>query len=140
MQQVTRLHAALRGLDYNQLCQLRQDFPHVTGVEKDVPQFLKVLEKKRHLLLFFPHDFQFDTPYEFSVGVEHIQEALNSDFRYAIEYRKRLAGSFHTYMAFLYSEHIVFMEEKEGIFTHIDRVKLSESPTYMKLADYAKCF
>lgn len=139
-QQVTRLHVALRGLDYNQLCQLRKNLPDATATGKDIPQFLKKLETKKHLLLFFPYYFQFDVPYEFPVGVAKIQEALNGDFRHAIEYRRQLAKGFDTYMAFLYSERIVFMEERDGIFFYVDCVELSESPIYMKLADYAKYF
>lgn len=136
-QKTTRIHVALRELRYVQLSQIRNKTKGVTKIEKDVRQFLKKLETKKNLLLFFPYHFRFDNDHAFEEGVAQIQEALNGDFCSAMEYRNSVRAEFDTYFAFLYDEYIVFMEEKDNLLFYVDSVKLNESPIYMKLASYA---
>ena len=135
--EATRIYAALRGLNLEQLFQIRNQRPLLTKYEEDVFRFLKKLETKKNLLLFFPYYFRFDNDHAFEEGVAQIQEALNGDFRSAMEYRNSVRAEFDTYFAFLYDGYIVFMEEKDNLLLYADRVKLSESPIYMKLATYA---
>lgn len=135
--EVTRIHTALRGLDLVQLTQIRTKTLPMKKYEQDICQFLKKLETKKNLLLFFPYYFRFDNDHAFEEGVAQIQEALNGDFHSAMEYRNSVRAEFDTYFAFLYDGYIVFMEEKDNLLLYADRVKLSESPIYMKLATYA---
>lgn len=135
--ETTRIHAALRGLDVAQLAQIRAKTSPTEQYEKDICQFLKKLETKKNLLLFFPYQFRFDNDHAFEEGVTRIQEALNGDFHSAMEYRNSVRAEFDTYFAFLYDEYIVFMEEKDNLLFYVDSVKLNESPIYMKLASYA---
>lgn len=132
----TRIHAALRGYDFEELCELRKNIPRKQGVENDVGEILKTLETEKNLLLFFPYKFSFKKEIEFAEGVAKIQEALNDDFRYALQYRRYVAKDFDTYMAFIYQERFVFMKDIDACFLVVDNVALDKSAVFQKLSDY----
>ena len=104
--------------------------------QKDVYQFLNVLDKEKNLLLFFPYTFSFKSKCEFHVGIMRIQTALNNDFHPALLYRKQRVKGFETYMACFYDMYIIFFEERGGTLAYADRAKLCDSPTYMELIQY----
>lgn len=107
------------------------------GVENDLIELLETLETRKHLLLFFPYKFEFKTKHEFLIGITQIQNALNSDFRCAMQYRTHEVGAdFDTYVAFIYDDRIVFMIENGAHLSYIDSVNLTKSPVYMRLLDY----
>lgn len=65
------------------------------------------------------------------------QNALNSDFRYAMQYRTYEVGTgFDTYVAFTYDGRIVFMINDADSLSYIDSVNLTKSPIYMRLLNY----
>lgn len=100
----TRIHAALRGYDFEGLRELRITAIKKQGVENDLIELLETLETRKHLLLFFPYKFEFKTKHEFLIGITQIQNALNSDFRCAMQYRTHEVGAdFDTYVAFILS-------------------------------------
>lgn len=138
--QVTLIHAALRDYSCSQLVELRKQNPKKQGIENDICQFLKTLETKKNLLLFFPYSFSFDTEYEVEGGSKQICSAINSDFSSAMEYRHNVVAGFDTFLCFIYSGHLVFLKDESNAFRIVDYVSLSESPTYMKLLDYAEDF
>ena len=133
----TRIHAALRGYDFESLRELRITAIKKQGVENDLIELLETLETRKHLLLFFPYKFEFKTKHEFLIGITQIQNALNSDFRCAMQYRTHEVGAdFDTYVAFIYDDRIVFMIENGAHLSYIDSVNLTKSPVYMRLLDY----
>lgn len=132
----TRIHAALRGYGFEELCELRKNIPRKQGVENDVGEILKTLETEKNLLLFFPYKFSFKKTIGFEAGVVKIQEALNDDFQYTLQYRRHVAKGFDTYMAFIYQEHFVFMKDTNACFTVIDNVALDKSVVFQRLSDY----
>ena len=133
----TRIHAALRGYDFEGLRELRITAIKKQGVENDLIELLETLETRKNLLLFFPYKFQFKTKHEFLIGITQIQNALNSDFRCAMQYRTHEVGAdFDTYVAFIYDDRIVFMIENGAHLSYIDSVNLTKSPVYMRLLDY----
>lgn len=138
--QVTLIHAALRDYSYAQLIELRKQNLRKQGIENDVCQFLKTLETKKNLLLFFPYSFSFDIEYEIEEGSKQICSAINSDFSSAMEYRRNVVNGFDTFLCFIYSERLVFLKDESNAFRLVDYVHLNESPTYMKLSDYAEDF
>ena len=130
------------------LAQLKAEYPDLIaslqaeavkqGVENDIIELLKTLETRKHLLLFFPYKFIFNDKYEFLAGIAQIQNALNSDFRCAMQYRTHEVGAdFDTYIAFIYDDKIVFMIENAAHLSYIDSVNLTKSPVYMRLLDYS---
>ena len=83
------------------------------------------------------YKFEFKTKHEFLIGITQIQNALNSDFRCAMQYRTHEVGAdFDTYVAFIYDDRIVFMIENGAHLSYIDSVNLTKSPVYMRLLDY----
>lgn len=135
----TCIHAALREYDFKSLRKLRTTAIKQQGVENDIIEFLKTLETRKNLLLFFPYKFEFTkNSYEFLTGITQIQNALNSDFRCAMQYRTYEVGTdFDTYIAFIYDSRIVFMIEDAADLSYIDSVNLTQSPIYLRLLDYS---
>ena len=130
----TRIHAALRGYDFETLQKLRTTKVKKQGIENDIIEFLETLETRKHLLLFFPYEFEFQNKYKFLDGITQIQNALNSDFRCAMQYRVHEVGSdLDTYVAFIYDNSIVFMIEEATHLSYLERVDLTKSPIYMHL-------
>ena len=130
----TRIHAALRGYDHKGLQKLRTTTIKAQGIENDIIEFLETLETRKHLLLFFPYEFEFQSKYEFLAGITQIQNALDSDFRHAMQYRIHEVGSdYDTFFAFIYDGKIVFMIEEMAHLSYIDSVDLRQSPVYMRL-------
>ena len=133
----TRIHAALREYDFEGLQKLRATTIKKQGVENDIIELLETLETRKHLLLFFPYKFEFQNKYEFSAGIAQIQNALNSDFQCAMQYRTHEVGTgFDTYIAFIYDDKIVFTIVDAAHLSYIDSVNLTKSPVYMRLLDY----
>ena len=130
----TRIHAALRGYDHKGLQKLRTTTIKAQGIENDIIEFLETLETRKHLLLFFPYEFEFQSKYEFLAGIIQIQNALDSDFRHAMQYRIHEVGpDYDTFFAFIYDGKIVFMIEEMAHLFYIDSVDLRQSPVYMRL-------
>lgn len=130
----TRIHAALRGYDHKGLQKLRTTTIKAQGIENDIIEFLETLETRKHLLLFFPYEFEFQSKYEFLAGITQIQNALDSDFRHAMQYRIHEVGNdYDTFFAFIYDGKIVFMIEEMAHLSYIDSVDLRQSPVYMRL-------
>lgn len=93
---------------------------------------------KHESIFYFPYKFIFNDKYEFLAGIAQIQNALNSDFRCAMQYRTHEVGAdFDTYIAFIYDDKIVFMIENAAHLSYIDSVNLTKSPVYMRLLDYS---
>ena len=120
----TRIHAALRGYDFEGLRELRITAIKKQGVENDLIELLETLETRKHLLLFFPYKFEFKTKHEFLIGITQIQNALNSDFRCAMQYRTHEVGAdFDTYVAY----------KAVGMFENVSGLKISDYwPTFQK--------
>ena len=132
----TRIHAALRDYSFKMLRELRKKTTKKQGVENDIYELLETLETRKNLLLFFPYSFSFDNEHEFREGVLQIQEAISNDFQFAMQYRHNVANIFNTYMACVYDEHIVFMEETKNHFSYVDSIELCKSPVYLNLSRY----
>lgn len=138
MIKATRIYAALRGYDFEGLRRLRATTVKKQGVENDIIELLRTLETRKHLLLFFPYKFEFQNKYDFLSGIAQIQNALNSDFRCAMQYRTYEVGTdFDTYVAFIYDGRIVFMINDANSLSYIDSVNLTKSPIYIRLLNYS---
>lgn len=136
----TIMSKALRGYSFSQLCELREKNPKEQGIENDVCQLLKTLEKKKNLLLFLPFAFGFDSEYRLKDGGEQIATALYSDFCHSMDYRNHVVTGFDTFICFIYSEHLIVLKTQAGQFRIVDYICLKNSPIYMKLKGYAECF
>ena len=132
----TRIHAALRRCNFEELFKLRKNVSRKQGVENDIKELLITLETKKNLLLFFPYSFKFECECEFDAAIEELIDTLSADFSIAMKYRKYIVPQYDTYFAFLYSGYIIFLEEMDGILRYIDKVNVAKSPVYMHLMEY----
>jgi len=134
--QATRIYAALRDYDLHMLCELRHEAPKKQGVENDIFELLKTLETKKNLLLFFPYEFMFDNNHEFWEGLSQIINALSVDFQSSMQYRNFASNGWETYMAFVFSGNMVFLQEHENSLEYVDHVDLAKSTIYSNLLRY----
>ena len=132
----TRIHAALRRCNFEELFELRKNMSRKQGIENDIKELLITLETKKNLLLFFPYSFKFECECELDAAIEELVGALSTDFSIAMKYRKYIVPQYDTYFAFLYSGYIIFLEEMDGILRYIDKVNVAKSPVYMHLTQY----
>lgn len=132
----TRIHAALRRCNFEELFEFRKNMSRKQGVENDIKELLITLETKKNLLLFFPYSFKFECECELDAAIEELVGALSADFSIAMKYRKYVVPQYDTYFAFLYSGYIIFLEEMDGILRYIDKVNVEKSPVYMHLEQY----
>jgi hypothetical protein len=56
----TQINVAFRTRDISELTQLGESSLNIRkyGIERDIMKVLKMLEKQKYLLLFFPHSFE----------------------------------------------------------------------------------
>ena len=104
--------------------------------EQDIKAFLKVLKKKKHLFLFHPYEMYFDAKYSKEQGAEQITNAINSDFRNAIQFRNEIVRNYDTYLAFVHLEYLVITKYEKDSFQVIDFVELKKSKTFTNLRKY----
>ena len=132
---VTRLHAALRRTSLEDLERIRND----TGLlpfEKDIQVFLKKLETKKNLLLFYPYEFSFTDNQHPEDEIEVLTTALQNDFVNAFRYRSELLPDFETYLTTVYYNDFVLYRIVDNKLDLMDIVPGSDCPTFEHLRDY----
>lgn len=134
---IYRIHAILRNRTLDELKIIRNVEKRIQDEETEIKTFLKTLEAKKHLLLFFPYEFSFAKKYDLVSGATQIQNALNGDFKNAILYRYDKTARFETYMSFIYNNTFFIMEWRDDKFEIIDNIPTTSSKTYTKLKDYS---
>lgn len=132
----TRIFAALRDYNLKGLYELRNNPDKKQGVENDIYELLTTLETKKNLLLFFPYEFIFDNKYELDEGIPQIVNALNNDFGESMKYRRLEGSGNDTYIAFIFNENIVFLQECADGLKYVDHVNLKKSPIFQNLMHY----
>lgn len=133
---VTRIFAILRSMSMEELKVTRYSKNRKQGIDTDIKSFLKTLETKKNILMFFPYEFFSETDNNFSIVISNIIESLNKDFSISLEYRKEVAPEFDTYFIFLYDGFFVLLKENRGKLEILDKVKETASPVYLKLKSY----
>lgn len=133
--ETTRLYAALRLMNMEELKAKRHSKKR-QGIDADLKFFLQTLETQKNILMFFPYEFFTETDNCFSIVTSNIVESLNNDFSVSLRYRKEFAPEYDTYFIFLYHGFFVFLKENKGELEILDKVKETESPTYLKLKSY----
>lgn len=134
---ITRLHAAIRGCNCEQLSDyLLNEYEYGT-IEKDIKTYVKLLTIKKNLFFFFPYRFSFKKHYNFKLAIENINIALSKDFKESNLFREKYCGGYDTFLAFIYDDNLIVSKfEKEGNLQIVDTIYLFKSKTYRKLYDY----
>lgn len=134
----TRIFAALRGKKYDELCKIRNNATKIGGVENDIMTMLKMFEKEKNILFFFPYILYFEEQCKEDTAIRIIQKALEHDFASAFEYRNKYVNKkYDTFITCIYDKDIFLIYKEQGQKLRlVDRIKTSRLPTFMKLKRY----
>lgn len=132
---VTHVFFVVKNQDITGLEQLRSTKTRKYGVEKDVNDFLNLLEKKKNLMLFFCYRFYFknNTP---DNAVDIIKFYLQEWYKSSFEYRKKYCPDFDTFVITIFYDDFIIMKVNEIQLEVIDIVSANKCPTYMLLKNY----
>lgn len=137
--EVTLLHAAIRNLSCEELNELfldEREYKHET-IKKDIKNYLKMLNTKKNLFLFFPYKFYFEKPYNFRYAIKKVNDALAKDFKESNLFREKYCGEYDTFLAFIYNDNLIISKfEKGEDLKIVDTIYLFKSETYEKLYDF----
>lgn len=133
--QATRLFAALRDCYLSDLIEIRKDNKKKQGIENDICTFLKSLEFKKNLLLFFPYEFTFDTPHTFEEKIKNSIEGLNNDFKTSFMYRNQCSFQYETFFVYLCDDRFVICNVENCKLHYIEYVDTKLIPTYKNIVD-----
>lgn len=134
--EITRLHAAMRGLSVDDLVNARCAKTNCTNVQNDIPQVLEVVEAKKHILMLFPYIFSFEQKVHSEDPIETIRVAMNNDFRNLFLYREKICPGFDTYITTVFSDSFLIFKIVHGEFSLVESVSTENTPTYKQLLDY----
>ena len=132
---VTRLHAAIRQTSLDDLERIRNDtslLPH----EKDIQVFLKKLETKKNLLLFYPYEFSYKENIHPEGEIEFLASALQDDFVNAFRYRSKVLPDFDTFLTTVYYNDFVLFRIIDNQLKLMDVVSGNDCPTFKHLRSY----
>ena len=132
---VTRLHAAIRQTSLEDLERIRNN-TDLLPYEKDVQVFLKKLETKKNLLLFYPYEFSFAKNQHPEDGIEILTTALQNDFVNAFRYRSMVLPDFETYLTTVYYNDFVLYKIIDNQLILMDVVPGNNCPTFTHLRSY----
>lgn len=132
---VTRMHAALRQTTLEDLERIRND-TNLLPYEKDLQVFLKKLETKKNLLLFYPYEFSFQNNQHPEDAIEILTKALQNDFVTAFRYRNKVLPDFETYLTTVIYNDFVLFNIVDNQLHLMDVVPGSACPTFEHLRSY----
>ena len=134
----TQIHVAFRTRDILALTQLRDNFLNIRKycIERDIIIVLKMLEKEKKLLLFFPYSFELIDILETDNLDDIIVSALNYDFHSLFEYRSLKAKEFETYFVTIFQDKFYIFSILDDTLCLIEKVDCMSLPTFIKLKNY----
>ena len=132
---VTRMHAALRQTSLKDLERIRSN-TDLLPYEKDIQVFLKKLETKKNLLLFYPYEFSFTDNQHPEDEIEVLTTALQNDFVNAFRYRSKVLPDYETYLTTVYYNDFVLYRIVDNQLDLMDIVRGSDCPTFEHLRGY----
>ena len=132
---VTRMHAALRETSLEDLERIRSN-TDLLPYEKDIQVFLKKLETKKNLLLFYPYEFSFSESQHPEDEIKILTTALQNDFVNAFRYRSKVLPNFETYLTTVYYNDFVLFKIVDNKLVLMDIVPGNDCPTFEHLRSY----
>ena len=134
----TQIHVAFRTRDISELTRLGENFLNIRkyGIERDIIKVLKMLEKQKNLLLFFPYSFELIDILETDNSDDIIVSALNYDFHSLFEYRSLKAKEFETYFVTIFQDRFYIFSILDDTLCLIEKVDCMSLPTFIKLKNY----
>lgn len=132
----TRIFAALRALNYNDLKEIRGKHKFKNRVHEDVCILLKALETNKNLFLFFPYNMYFVDDGSFTEGLEIALKGIDNDFKTSLHYRSEMCPNRDTYLCFVYAKRFIISFWANGALQLVGTVPVQKSPFFMKLYGY----
>ena len=132
---VTRMHAALRETSLEDLERIRSN-TDLLPYEKDIQIFLKKLETKKNLLLFYPYEFSFTENQHPVNEIELLTKALQNDFVSAFRYRSMVLPDYETYLTTIYYNNFVLYKIIDNQLELMNIVSGNDCPTFTHLRSY----
>ena len=132
---VTRMHVALRQTSLEDLERIRSN-TDLLPYEKDIQVFLKKLETKKNLLLFYPYEYSFTDNQHPKNEIEVLTKALQNDFVSAFRYRSKVLPDFETYLTTVYYNDFVLLKIVDNQLDLMDIVSGNDCPTFKHLRSY----
>ena len=132
---VTRMHVALRQTSLEDLERIRSN-TDLLPYEKDIQVFLKKLETKKNLLLFYPYEYSFTDNQHPKNEIEVLTKALQNDFVSAFRYRSKVLPDFETYLTTVYYNDFVLFKIVDNQLDLMDIVSGNDCPTFKHLRSY----
>lgn len=132
----TRLHAAMRGLSFDDLVNIPRPEMNRTNTQNDIPQILEVVEVEKHILMLFPYIFSFGQEPHSEDPVEAIRTEINEDFKNLFLYREKMSPGFDTYLTTVFSDSFLIFRIIHGELFLVESVSTKNTPTYVRLLNY----
>lgn len=131
----TVMHVALRQTSLDDLEKIR----YATGlsqVENDIQVFLKKLETKKNLLLFYPYEFSYRENVHPESEIELLTSALQDDFVNAFRYRSKVLPNYDTFLTTVYYNNFILFRIIDNQLELMDVVPGNDCPTFKHLRSY----
>ena len=129
------MHAALRETSLEDLERIRSN-TDLLPYEKDIQIFLKKLETKKNLLLFYPYEFSFTENQHPVNEIELLTKALQNDFVSAFRYRSKVLPEYETYLTTIYYNNFVLYKIIDNQLELMNIVSGNDCPTFTHLRSY----
>lgn len=134
--QITRLNAALREKNTEELEIIRNRTTKEYGIENDVITFIKTLETNKNLLLFYPFVFFFEKD-DYCNGDKIVVESLQYDFGQALLYRNQKVQNKTTLFSTIYKDDFLLMNVEDGKLVLVETIPTSRCETFEYLKTYS---
>ena len=131
----TVMHVALRQTSLDDLEKIR----YTTGlsqVENDIKVFLKKLETKKNLLLFYPYEFSYQENVHPESELKLLTSALQDDFVNAFRYRSMVLPNYDTFLTTVYYNNFLLFRIIDNQLELMDVVSGNDCPTFKHLRSY----
>lgn len=131
----TVMHVALRQTSLDDLEKIR----YTTGlsqVENDIKVFLKKLETKKNLLLFYPYEFSYQENVHPESELKLLTSALQDDFVNAFRYRSKVLPNYDTFLTTVYYNNFLLFRIIDNQLELMDVVSGNDCPTFKHLRSY----
>lgn len=133
---VTFIGADFENRSLSELKEIRKCNFKSNGLENDIATVLGTLETQKNLMLFFPYQYTYGTPHDFSDSVHSIADTLSRIFCCAFEYRNEFAAHYDTYLTCVYDDVFLIFAVENDKLCFCDSVRTSDIPTFVRLSEY----
>lgn len=131
----TVMHVALRQTSLDDLEKIRYN-TGLSQIENDIQVFLKKLETKKNLLLFYPYEFSYQGNIHPEGEIELLTSALQDDFVNAFRYRSKVLPNYDTFLTTVYYNNFILFRIIDNQLELMDVVSGNDCPTFKHLRSY----